>query len=275
MDKDSNSSKPLPKIKSRNPVISFDRLRMYFGDPYTIDFEDLRGAITIYSPTIGDIMEIGEKKFYQTLMLLITNTTANKLMLWEAGIDWNEISDFELFSMFIKTVDSDICKLLFGDLDLTKFERMGKQVDDEQVLVLYNPEADVEINELAYFHISQYLRTVFNIFPEEKLTKSGYLKEWYIRQEKMQKERDNKKDKQSDYSSVLQAQISSFICHPGTKYKLHELKEVGVCEFFDTLQRLQIYESATALMKGMYSGFVDTKHIKPEEYNFMRELKSS
>lgn len=25
-------------------------------------------------------------------------------------------------------------------------------------------------------------------------------------------------------------------------------------------------------MKGMYSGFIDSKQIKPEDYNFMREI---
>ena len=47
---------------------------------------------------------------------------------------------------------------------------------------------------------------------------------------------------------------------------------VGVCEFFDSVQRLQIYESATACMKGLYSGFVDGSKIKPEEYNWLKEF---
>ena len=267
---------PILKAKGRNPIISFDRLRMYFGEPLVIDFEDLKGVITVYSPTIGDIIEFGERRFYQTLTTLTTNTTANRLMLWDAGIDWNEISDFELFSMLIQTVDQEVSKLFFGEVDITKFERMARMKDDKQELILYNQESDIEINERAYFYISQYLRAIFNYYPEEKLTDSGYLKKWYIDADKRQKKLDEEMaiKKGSDFSSAFQAQISSFISHPGTKYKLRELKEVGVCEFFDTLQRLQIYESATACMKGMYSGFVDGKKIKPEDYNFMREIKN-
>jgi len=40
----------------------------------------------------------------------------------------------------------------------------------------------------------------------------------------------------------------------------------------DSVQRLQIYESSTALMKGMYSGFLDTSKINKEELNFMRDI---
>jgi len=51
------------------------------------------------------------------------------------------------------------------------------------------------------------------------------------------------------------------------------LKEVSVYEFFDSINRISIYESATACMKGLYSGFVDGKKIKPENYNFMRDTQ--
>ena len=36
----------------------------------------------------------------------------------------------------------------------------------------------------------------------------------------------------------MKAIISSLINHPGFKYKLHELKEVGVAEFYDSVKRL-------------------------------------
>jgi len=43
----------------------------------------------------------------------------------------------------------------------------------------------------------------------------------------------------------------------------------------DSVQRLQVYESSTAVMKGMYSGFVDGSKIKPENYNWMRSLNNN
>jgi len=41
---------------------------------------------------------------------------------------------------------------------------------------LWNDEAQVEINENVYNHISQYLRTAFGINPVEKITSSETLK---------------------------------------------------------------------------------------------------
>lgn len=262
--------------KSRNPKIEFDRLKMYFREPYVIDFEDTAGSITIYQPSIGDLIKYGEKDFYQTLTVYTTNTTQNRLMLWDSGVDWNEISDYELFSLMLKTTNPEINKCLFGDIDMHKFETVVKTVNDKQSITLYNKDADIEINEIAYFHISQYLRLLFNNYPEEKITPDPILKKWYIdadRRKIKNEEEKMKKGKQSSFS--LQPLVSSYINHPGTKYKLSELKDVGIFEFFDSIQRLQIYESATAVMKGMYSGFVSSKDIPAESYNFMKEIKQT
>jgi len=68
--------------------------------------------------------------------------------------------------------------------------------------------------------------------------------------------------------------ISACINHPGFKYKLQELKDVGICQFMDSVQRLQVYESSTALLHGMMGGFVDSSKIKSDDYNWMRSLSN-
>lgn len=261
-------------LKSRNPKIDIDKLALYFKEPYVIDVEDAVGQVTVTQPTIGDVVRIGENRFYSTLSIFITNTTSHRLMLWENGIDWNEMSDFELFTLLIMGADKEVYSLFLGDLDLSKFERIGKNVEDKSVVVLYDVEDGIEINENVYWHLSQYLREMFSTYPDEKITKSPTLKNWYIDADKKKREIDKEKAEKGEieHSSLLPV-ISSYLNHPGTKYKSTELKELGVYEFWDGVQRLQIYEQATACLKGMFSGMVDGSKIKPDEYNFMKEIK--
>ena len=40
----------------------------------------------------------------------------------------------------------------------------------------------------------------------------------------------------------------------------------------DSVQRIRIFENSTATLKGMMSGFVDGSKIKPEQYDFMKEI---
>lgn len=256
---------------SRYKKIKFDRLQMYFGDPYVIDLEGVEGNITVFQPTIGDVVRTGEVKFYNTINIFVSNTTSYRSMLWDAGVDWNELSDFELFIMLYQGIDDDVSKMLFGDLDWKKFNIYEKRIEDSEdsIPVLYDAENHIEINEEVYQCFHQYIQTVFNMFPEEEITEDKMLKKWWVEKDKRKLERDKKKD---ESSSSMQSIISACVNHPGFKYKLSELKEIGVCQFYDSVNRLQIYENATACMKGMYSGFVDGSKINPDSYNFMKDF---
>jgi hypothetical protein len=251
---------------------------MFFKRPYVIDLESAVGKITLKQPTIGDIINIGEARFYGTLSIFVTNTTSHRLMLWGDGnepvIDWNIMSDFELFMGLILGADKEVYSLFLQDLDLSKFERVGKNVGDKKISVLYDVDDGIEINEEVYWHISQYLREMFSIFPEEKLTDSPILKSWYIESDRKKKEIEKEKAEkgESEQSSLLPI-ISSYLNHPGTKYKSSELESLGVYEFWDGVQRLQIYEQSTACLKGLYSGMVDGSKVSADSYNFMKEIK--
>ena len=78
---------------------------------------------------------------------------------------------------------------------------------------------------------------------------------------------------ESDKSFLLPL-ISSCLNHPGFKYKKSELEEVGIVEFMDSVQRLQIIASTNALMYGMYSGFCDMSKVDKSLFNFMRDISN-
>ena len=77
-------------------IYDFDELKMYFGEDYWVT-----DKICIKVPTVGDILEFGDTKFYSMLNLFCANPTSLRLQLWKMNKDWNEISDFELFATII------------------------------------------------------------------------------------------------------------------------------------------------------------------------------
>ena len=115
--------------------------------------------------------------------------------------------------------------------------------------------------------IAEYIRTLLNIHPKIEKAKGKTTKQWMIDEDRM-----NMAQQEVKNSSTLLPLISACINHPGFMYKLQELRDVGIYEFMDSVQRLQIYESTHALMSGMYSGFCDTSKISKEQFNFMREI---
>lgn len=250
---------------------------MYFGEPFNIP-----NGMTVLIPTVGDILKLdnSDLTFYQTLYIWIANPTTYRLMLWDNNIDWNKISDYELFLMLYKTENPDVSKMMFGDVDFQSFGLFNKTVQeknedgvmiDVQKVTLYSPEQDIEISEQDYTLISQYLKAAFNIYPKVEKAKGRITKESIIEEERMNLMVKESKGENTPTSSLLPL-ISSCINHPGFKYNLNELRDVNFVQFMDSVQRLQIYESTSALLKGAYSGFCDTSKINKDEFNFMRDI---
>lgn len=60
-----------------------------------------------------------------------------RVQLWDMGIDWNKISNLELFSILIKSINFKYSQLIFGDINFSTFNLYEKQNGDEKVLILY------------------------------------------------------------------------------------------------------------------------------------------
>lgn len=258
-------------MREKYPKLEFDRLKMYFGE--SLVRECRHGAISILTPSIGDIIRVGEEKFFSSLNIFIANTTSYRLFLADLGADWNDVTDFELFCLMYKSIDPEVSKLLFGNLDFLNFKVLALNANDgTKRMVLVDQDNDIEIDEDVYQTIHQYYQMMFNMHPEDAFTTDERLKRWWIEKDRREQERNRQKKSTEKYS--LQPIVSALVNHPGFKYKLQELKEVTVAEFYDSVQRLQIYEQSTALMHGLYGGMISGKDIEPDSYNFMREIKS-
>lgn len=260
-------------------LYNYDELKMYFGDDYWVT-----DKICIHQPTLGDIVEFGDTRFYTIVNTLCANTTSFRLQLWKAGVDWNKISDYELFCILIQTLTPKDTSLLFGDLNLSWFKLLHDTEKDCDLLVYipldenneplpFSYQDAITIDEFVYTRMAKYLRRMFNIYPKVEFAKNKATKEAMIweDEENLKIQEQKNKNKEVEKSFLLPL-ISSMVNHPGFKYKTNELREIGIVQFMDSVKRLQVYESTTALLKGMYSGFIDGSQIKQENLNWLRDL---
>lgn len=237
----------------------FDELQMFFGNDYKVN-----DYITIHSPTVGDVIEFGEKKYFSVVHCFTCIPSDMKSQLFDAGIDYEEISDFELFIMLVRGLSVDDTYILFGDIDFSKFDVM-KNANNE--LVMVNQETGVIIDELAYKKIFGYLCMYHGIKPKIEYAATKTVKKLLI-----QMDRDEiAKAKKEPYKSQMKTLVSAMMRYPGFKYKSYELKQCSYYEFMDAIKGAQIYVASTALLQGSYSGFVDTSKINKKEFNWMRD----
>ena len=205
--------------------LDFNPLRVYFGDDYVVN-----DRIIIHQPSIQDFIDAdNESDIYHVIAPFISNTTGYRVQLWDMGIDWNKITNQELFSILIKTVDYKYSKLIFGDIDFSTFNLYEKTVDDNKVLTLYSPKMDLEIDEETMNKMCKYIQFMFNSYPpEEEFTSSKTLKQELINNDK---QKLLLRKKEGDGGQSLLSMIAFYLNHPGCKYKKNELREVGYFEF--------------------------------------------
>ena len=240
-------------------IFEYDELKMYFGEPFCIN-----DKISVYTPTIGEIIDFGEKKYYGMIHTLTCIPSDMKSQLDDMGIDYMAISDFELFMMLSKGLTPESTRLILGNLDLSKFSPFLNQTNNETIL--YDVENDIIIDRLIYMKIVDYIRKIHNIKPKVERAANKTTKKILIQ---LDRERI-KKSKNEPYKSQLKPLISAMMRYPGFKYKKNELKECGLYEFMDTVYGSQVYVSSTALIQGSYSGMIDTSKIDKKEFNWMR-----
>lgn len=247
----------------------YDRLKMFFGENYRIN-----DAITIYEVTIQEIVDFGQHYFFEAVSPFVGNPTTYRLQLWDLGVDWNEIEDFDLFCMLMPSVPPEVTCILFGRYDFTKLQLMMRKDTEERVL--YDPETDTIIDKATYIAMREYIRMALNQYPKLQKARGKHTKMAIIDEDRMNirnHERMVKMGKEKDSSSYLFTLISTMLITPGFKYKKNELREINIVQFMQTVSRFQIFKSTEALMGGMYSGFLDTSKIDTEkELNWFREI---
>lgn len=242
-------------------LMDFDELKLYFGDD-----TEINKYIKLRSPSVGDVVEYGEREYYSTLHLLTAIPSDMKSQLFDIGIDYEEISDFELFYLLTRNLAPEKTSIFLYDLDLSKMELC--QNPENGRTIMKSTISDVILDELAYKKISGCLCKIHGIVPKVEHAHNKTTKKILIDLDRQKLA----KLKNVPYKSSLKYLISAMMRYPGFKYKTKELKQCSMYEFMDEVQGAQIYTSSIALLQGSYSGMIDTSKIDKKQFNWMRDL---
>lgn len=98
---------------------TIDKLKIYRGHPYKINEQ-----ISIRIPTLNEICDYGEQRYYSMIHMLCSVGIDLCWQLEEIGIKFDEISDYELFrTILCKGYNQSQTEIIFGDsLDFTKMK---------------------------------------------------------------------------------------------------------------------------------------------------------
>lgn len=247
-----------------------DQLVLYRGHLHKINEN-----ISIRIPSLEEICVYGEAKYYSMIHTLCSVGIDLCWQLEEAGIPFDEISDYELFySILRKYYDTKQTEIIFGKyLNLKQMTLCKNEKGDiylEQKILMDNGEYRlITLNENNYYEIVKYLRALHNLKRNDAVAGTKSCRMAFIEDAKMEYEAS----KHEPHKSYLLPLISTMVNSDGFKRDDQTVWNMNIFAFMDSVRRVDKIRNSNLLLQSGYSGFgVDLKKIKKEELNYMGEL---
>lgn len=275
-------------------MFDIDDLKIYRGSDIPIT-----DKIIVMQPTIDQIIEFGEKRYFQTVHCLTGVGADFKWQLWDYfNIDYTTIDDFELFKKMIwrslsskKYIHKELTEnrdkyaeqlkniseeelaemlvnplsLILKDIDLADFEEYESDKCPETIL--YDKEHDITIDRFVYTRIVDAVRKIHGFKRNNQMPANDITKMFLI---------DDARDEammaaQKPYKSVLKPLISALAVKTG-QLGSESIWNTKVNMFFDSIKRINKIQDATLLLQGAYSGFASLKGVDKDRLDWAGEI---
>lgn len=233
-----------------------DQLSILRGKPIVID-----ETVTLSQPTIDQICEFGEQRFFSTFFTLCSIPSDMKSALWDANLDFMKVSDWQLFLMLSRNFSQADTSLIFGDLDFQSMEMMKYPATGEIVLT----DGTKYITEASYSTFIPYVREMIGYVLKREKAGNKITKMILIDEDRQNRQRNAEKP----FSSTLLPIIISLVNTEEFPYKYEEAFGVTVYQLMKSYMQIQNKKSAMALYQGSMSGFVDTSKINRKDFSWI------
>lgn len=237
-----------------------EELRLYRGEDYI-----LNEHVSIHIPSLGEICDYGEDEYFSLIRQFTSTPTDMCFQLSDMGIDFTEITDYQLFSQLLaKTLSLEHTSLLFKDLDFQKAAL--KANPDGNIVMDYG---DWYIDECTYEIIADCLRSIHFFKKNVAIPANEATKEILIEDAReaalMQRS--------APQHSLLLNMVSTMVNTPGFKYNHHDVWDMKINAFMDSVMRIGKIKNADLLLQSGYSGFgINLKTVNKKELDWMGDL---
>ncbi len=227
--------------------------------PNLLRFNEYRinDKISVHVPSVGEIFDFGDQKYYSMVQSLIATPFDLMVELDDIGIDYEKITDFQLFMLMMESIafNENDTSIFFGDLDLSGFQEAVNKCNGE--MALYNQSKDILIDQMIALEISNAIRKIH--FWEAPLGRAGNAegKQYLIQRNRIKKERLAKKP----YKSFLEGLIISLVNTEEFKYDYDTVMGLSIYKLNASWRQIQKKKHWEQTMNGAYFGTVDLKKI--------------
>ena len=226
---------------------------------------DVNQRISIAIPYLGEVID-NEDEYYGLVTLLTAMPIDLMLLLDSVGIDFTTINDYELFLRLfpeIQETPKEISRLVFGDLDLTKFKLDINPKNG--MIILNNPEDGIIIDRAIHGKIAATLRFLHNFEKDRRTPGNESAKRYLLERAKVKSERNKKKKKESQLESLIISMVNT----EQFKYDFDTVRNLTIYQFNKSVKQIMHKIDYEHRMHGVYAGTIDSKKLSQDDLSWL------
>ncbi len=274
-------------------MFEVDEFKIYCGDSCQIT-----DKIVVSQPTIREIKDFGEKKYFSAVQTLTSVGADLKWQLDDLGIDYTAIEDYDLFikvlSQMLSSRKELYTKLTSDDVNDETLAERARYSDEEladllvnplqlvlnidladyktyvnketNMVVLYDIKEDIVIDSLVYSKIVDAVRLIHGFKRNNKKPANETTKRILIEEARDNYYYDSQKPYKSYFKSLVSSLAARRHCMPS------EVLDLKVGMFLDSIKRDAKVLEADLLLQGAYSGFASLKDVSKSRLDWSGDL---
>ncbi len=222
----------------------------------------INDTIHIVIPTVGEVTD-SEDEYFSLVFALTATPIDMMVQLDDMGIDFTTINEYELFLLLFKSIQEQDTSLVFGDLDLNRFELAVNGQNNN--LILVDKENHIRIDRAIHGQIADVLRRIHHL--EKNLRKPANKEAMAFMLEraraKLKRERNRKKKSQMESLIVAMVNTEQF------KYDFESTRSLSIFQFNESVHQIIKKVDYNNLMYGVYAGTINAKELSRDDLNWL------
>lgn len=221
--------------------------------------------ISIHVPTVKEIFEYGDQKYYSMAQSLVATPFDLMVELDDIGIDYETITDYQMFLIMLESIaaNENDTFILFRNLNLKDFHEAINPQNGERIF--WSEENNIIIDQLIAFEICNAIRKIH--FWEAPVGRAGNAeaKKYLIERNRRKKQRLARKP----YKSFLENIIISLVNTEEFLYNYESVMNLSVYKLNASWRQIQKKKHWEQTMSGAYFGTVDLSKINLEKISWL------
>ena len=234
-------------------------LKLLYNDSIAIN-----DKISITIPTVGQVVD-NEESYYSMLSMLTAMPIDYMVLLDDMGLDFSVMTEYELFLHLFPYIQTlgDETRLIFGDLDLSKFQLAENNTDKS--LAFVDITNDIVIDKFVQSKISSSLRMMHGIKKDNRKPANIEAKEYMIDVARRRLKRRSSTKQSSQIESLIVAMVNA----KEFKYDFKSVRDLTIYQFNESVKQIIKKVDYDNRMYGVYTGTIKIKDMSKDDLNWL------